>query len=331
MRFPTLAAGLMIATANAASAEERPVLTIHAYDSFASNAGPGIAEAFEAICDCRVEITGTGPSGDLLPGLIAADPADRPDLALGIDTNNLAAARASGLFAAHGWTAPPLDMPVAWEDALFLPYNWGYYAFIYDSARLETPPGSFRELIDSDLRVVIQDPQVSTTGLGLLMWVEAAHGEEAGEVWQALADRPQTRVVPRWADAYHPIFRAGEADLVLSYATSPAYHVIVEEDDGPRAAAFEEGHYLRIEVAGLLQDAREPELAREFLEFMFTDGFQEVIPTTRWLFPAVIPSGGLPEAFAELIRPEPPLLFAPAEAEARRDAALARWRAAFAQ
>ena len=329
MKTPLLAAGLISATALSAAAET-PVLTIHAYDSFARNAGPGIAEAFEAICDCRVEIAGVGSSGEVLPDLIAAAPEDRPDLVLGIDTNNLTAAHESGLFVSHGVMPPALDMPVDWDDPLFLPYNWGYYAFIYDSERMAEPPTSFADLIASDLRVVIQDPQVSTTGLGLLMWVEAAFGEGAGEIWQALADRPGTQVVPRWADAYHPIFRAGEADMVLSYATSPAYHVIMEGDDGPRAAAFDEGHYIRIEVAGLLADAAEPDLAREFLAFMFTDGFQSVIPTTRWLYPVVIPDDGLPEAFGDLIAPEDALLFPADEAEARRAEALDRWRAAFA-
>ena len=330
MKAPILAAGLLSATALAAAAETRE-LTIHAYDSFARNAGPGIAEAFAAICDCRVDIIGVGSSSELLPGLIAAAPEDRPDLVLGIDTSNLAAARASGLFVAHEVTPPPLDMPVDWDDPLFLPYNWGYYAFIYDNETVDTPPASFAELIASDLRVVIQDPHVSTTGLGLLMWVEAAFGEEAGAIWQVLADRPGTQVVPRWADAYHPVFRAGEADMVLSYATSPAYHVIMEDDDGPRAAAFDEGHYIRIEVAGLLAGALEPDLARDFLEFMFTDGFQSVIPTTRWLYPVVVPQDGLPEAFGTLIAPEAALLFPAEEAEARREAALGRWRAAFGE
>ncbi len=330
MKSPTLAAGLLIATTLAVAADT-PVLTIHAYDSFAHNAGPGIAEAFQAECDCRVQIIGTGPSGQLLPGLAAAAPEDRPDLVLGIDTNNLASARDSGLFQPHDVTLPPLDMPLAWDDVLFLPYNWGFYAFIYDSTRLDAPPASFAELIASDLRVVIQDPQLSTTGLGLLMWVEAAFGDEAQAIWQALAERPETQVVPRWADAYHPVFRAGEADMVLSYATSPAYHVIIEDDDGPRAARFDEGHYVRIEVAGLLTNAREPDLARDFLDFMFTDGFQSVIPTTRWLYPVVTPDDGLPEAFGDLIEPGAALLFAPHEAAERREPALARWREAFGQ
>jgi thiamine transport system substrate-binding protein len=37
--------------------------------------------------------------------------------------------------------------------------------------------------------------------------------------------------------------------MVLSYTTSPAYHLIAEEDPTKAAAAFAEGHYMQIEVA----------------------------------------------------------------------------------
>ena len=41
----------------------------------------------------------------------------------------------------------------------------------------------------------------------------------------------------------------------------------------------------------------QPELARDFLRFMLTDGFQAVIPTTNWMYPAHLPAGGLPEGY----------------------------------
>ena len=48
-------------------------------------------------------------------------------------------------------------------------------------------------------------------------------------------------VTPGWSEAYG-LFLEGEADMVLSYTTSPAYHLIAEEDAGYTAAAFDEGH-----------------------------------------------------------------------------------------
>ncbi len=62
--------------------------------------------------------------------------------------------------------------------------------------------------------------------------------------------------------------------MVLSYTTSPAYHLIAEDDDTKAAAPFTEGHYLQIEVAAKVASSDQPELADQFLEFMLSDAFQ---------------------------------------------------------
>ncbi|MEM8538052.1 MAG: thiamine ABC transporter substrate-binding protein, partial [Pseudomonadota bacterium] len=127
------------------------------------------------------------------------------------------------------------------------------------------------------------------------------------------------------------LFLEGEADMVLSYTTSPAYHLIAEEDDSKSAAAFAEGHYMQVEVAGKLDGSDQPELADQFLQFMVTDAFQSIIPTTNWMYPAVTPEGGLPDGFDTLVTPAKSLLLSPDEAAAARDGALAEWLDALSQ
>ena len=167
---------------------------------------------------------------------------------------------------------------------------------------------------------MIHDPRSSTPGLGLLMWVKDAYGDRAPEIWQGLAPHIVT-VAPGWNEAYG-LFLDGEVDMALAYTTSPAYHLIAEDDDSKAAAMFEEGHYMQVEVAAATATSDQPELARRFLAFMLTDGFQGVIPTTNWMYPAHTPAAGLPEGYATLAVPEKPLLFSPEEArgEARRGA-----------
>jgi thiamine transport system substrate-binding protein len=167
--------------------------------------------------------------------------------------------------------------------------------------RLRTCRATSRRLAASDVSIVIQDPRSSTPGLGLVMWVQAAYGDRAGEIWAGLADNIVT-VTPGWSEAYG-LFLDGEADMVLSYTTSPAYHLIAEEDPSKAAAAFAEGHYMQIEVAGILEGSDQPELAREFLSFMLTEAFQSVIPTTNWMYPAALPVEALPDGFDTLITP----------------------------
>jgi len=319
-----LAAGLAVIALPALA--ETPVLTVLTYDSFLSEWGPGpaVEAAFETVCACDLRFVGGGDGAALLSRVQLEGAGSEVDVVLGLDTSLIAGASATGLFAPHG-LAGATSLPIAFADPLFLPYDWGWFSFVHDRTKLPVPPTSFTELVASDLKVVIQDPRSSTPGLGLLLWVKAAYGDRSGEVWDALADNILT-VTPGWTEAYG-LFLAGEADMVLSYTTSPAYHLIAEGDDTKAAALFDEGHYLQIEVAGMLASTDQPVLADQFLAFLLTDAVQSVIPETNWMYPAAMPAAGLPEGFDQF-RPRTSLHLAPDEAAAVRDAALAEWQAA---
>lgn len=327
MKHLAIAAGMMAAGASAALAET-PVLTVYTYDSFVSDWGPGpaVEEAFEAQCGCDLQLVGAGDGAALLARLKLEGAGTAADVVLGLDTNLTAAAAETGLFAEHAVQAE-YSLPVTWEDPLFVPFDWGYFAFVHKAEA--AAPSNFRDLAASDLKVVIQDPRSSTPGLGLLLWVKAAYGDKAPEIWQGLADNVVT-VTKGWSEAYG-LFLDGEADMVLSYTTSPAYHLIAEEDASKAAAAFDEGHYMQIEVAGKLAGSDQPALADQFLAFMVSDAFQSIIPTTNWMYPAVTPAGGLPGGFDTLITPAKALLAPAADAQAVRDAALAEWLDALSQ
>ncbi len=318
----------VMACAATVAAADTPELVVYTYDSFVSEWGPGprIEEAFEAECGCDLKLVGASDGAALLSRIRLEGERSEADVVLGLDTNLTARAKETGLFAAHDVSAE-FDLPVAWDDEVFVPYDWGYFAFVHEKDF--DAPGSFRELAEGDATILIQDPRSSTPGLGLLYWVKAAYGDEAGEIWEGLADNIVT-VTKGWSEAYG-LFLEGEADMVLSYTTSPAYHLIAEGDAGKAAAPFEEGHYLQVEVAGKLKASDQPELADAFLDFMVTEAFQSVIPTTNWMYPAVTPEGGLPEGFETLVTPSKALLLPEDEAQALRDEALEEWRAALSR
>ena len=328
MKSPLFAAGFL-AVATVASAET-PVLNVLTYDSFVAEWGPGpaVEKAFEATCACDLVFTAAGDGAALLARVKLEGAGSDADVVLGLDTNLTASATASGLFAPHGLTAAN-TLPVLYDDPQFLPYDWGYFAFVYDKTKLATPPKSFEELAASTLKILIQDPRASTPGLGLLMWVKAAYGDKSADIWAALADNIVT-VTPGWSESYG-MFLAGEADMVLSYTTSPAYHLIAEKDDTKAAAAFAEGHYLQIEVAGKLAASDQPALADQFLAFMGSDAFQSLIPETNWMYPANTPATGLPAGFETLITPAKPLLIPAADAEAIRAKGMEEWQTALSK
>lgn len=315
--FLTVATSVMAQESN-----QTPELTVYTYDSFVADWGPGpqIEQAFEATCNCDLNLVGVEDGAALLARVRLEGSTTDADIVLGLDTNLMAAAKDTGLFAEHG-QSPELDLPITWDDPVFLPYDWGYFAFVHNS-ELEAP-NNFKALADSDTSIIIQDPRSSTPGLGLLMWVKTAYGDDAPQIWEGLSDNIVT-VTKGWTESYG-LFLEGEADMVLSYTTSPAYHLLVDGDDTKTAAAFDEGHYMQVEVAGKLASTDQPALADQFLEFMLSDTFQNVIPTTNWMYPAVETEQGLPDGFETLVQPEKSLLLSAQEAAAARDDALDEW------
>lgn len=325
MRHATILAALTLAATPALA--DDPVLTVYTYDSFATEWGPGpaIQAGFEAGCDCSLRIVPAGDGAALLSRLMLEGARSEADVVIGLDNFLMERARETGLFAPHGVEAQ-FDLPVEWEDDTFVPYDWGAFAFV--ATRDIAAPASLRELADSNIAVVIQDPRSSTPGLGFALWVKAVYGDGAQALWADLADNLVT-VTPGWSEAY-ALFLSGEADAVLSYTTSPAYHVIAEGDDEKVAWNFAEGNPVQIEVAAMLAHTGKPELAQEFLAYLASPEGQAPIPETNWMFPAVLPEGGLHPAFDEGY-PAQPLIITPEEAAGLRDAAVEGWQAGLAR
>lgn len=118
--------------------------------------------------------------------------------------------------------------------------------------------------------------------------------------------------------------------MVLSYTTSPAYHMIAEKTDRYQAAAFAEGHYLQIEVAGMTKAGAKNPLAAQFMAFMTGPGFQDAIPAANWMYPAGQISMALDPAWDGLVRPAKDILFSPEQVFANRKAWTEEWLEAFA-
>jgi thiamine transport system substrate-binding protein len=304
------------------------VLTIYTYDSFASEWGTAskVSEPFEKICHCKLRWVTFGDGAEILTRLQLEGAKSPADLALGLDTSLLARAQETKLFSPHTPQTPAISpdyLPIAWEDKTFIPYDWGYFAFVYNTQMLKNPPASLWELANtSKAKIIIQDPRISTPGLGLLLWIKKAFGDKSGEVWSKLAHRIVT-VTQGWSESY-ALFLAGESDMVLSYTTSPAYHLITEDDDRFKAALFSEGHYLQIEVAAKLSHAKHPNLADQFLDFMLSAEFQREIPTTNWMYPAILYSP-LPAKFPKPIEDKDTLFFTSKESLLVKRKALDEW------
>jgi thiamine transport system substrate-binding protein len=300
-----LVAVLTVFAALPALAADKPNLVVYTYQSFASDygPGPGLKQGFEAQCQCTLTFVALDSAIGALRRVQLEGGTTSADVLVGLDTSIAGEARATGLFAPHGLALDGLALPAKWTDADFVPFDFGYFAFVYDKTKVANPPKSFAELIaePASFKIALEDPRSDTPGLGLLLWIRAAYGDKAADIWKGL--KPHIATMARSWDEAYGLFLKGEADMALSYTTSPAYHAIAENKPNYGAASFSEGAYPQIEVAGILKSSKQPALAKQFLQYLTSVAGQKLIPTTNWMYPVVDLGADLPAAFTAAPKP----------------------------
>lgn len=297
-----LALGLLFSSLVNASEK----LTVYTYGSFNSKWGPGpkIEAAFEKKYNCDLEFINLDNGTAILNRLQLEGVDTIADVVVGLDLNLMAKAKATNLIAKHNVDTSKLVIPNGWSNPYFIPFDFGYFSFIYNSETLKNPPTSMQQLIAGNYKIIYQDPRTSTPGQGLLLWIEKLYGNNSTAIWQKLAPKTVT-VTKGWSEAYN-MFLNGESDLVLSYTTSPAYHIIYDKTNKYKAASFSEGHYMQVEVAAKLKTSKHQKLANKFMQFIISKDFQQEIPTGNWMYP--VSEIKLPSAFKSLIAPNKVLL-----------------------
>ena len=152
------------------------------------------------------------------------------DIVLGLDTNLTAEAKATGLFAPHGIEAPDLDLPIAWDDDDLPALRLGLLRL---RLRQDEDARPAAELRGADrLRRQHRDPrpaQLDARASACCCGSRTPTATARRRSGRACAPHVVT-VAPGWSEAYG-LFLDGEADMALAYTTSPAYHLIAENDD----------------------------------------------------------------------------------------------------
>ena len=253
------------------------VLTVGTYDSFAAEWGPGpdIEDGFEKICNCDLQFIATSQAGSLSSDIFI----NGKDVILGVEHN---------------------DFDISYNNDLWAYYDYGYFAFIYDNSKLDNPPKSMIDLINQDdLKIVVQDPRTSPVGLGLLRWMKSLFGDEYQLNIKKL-DKKIVTYTPGWTEAYG-MFLEGNADIVLSYSTSPYYHQEYENENKYRALIFDEGHLTTKEVVYVRNDSSNKELGQQFINFLLKKQIQEIIAQKNIMYP--INEEAVPERMKSLVEP----------------------------
>lgn len=287
-------------------------LVIYAYSSFTAShgAGPEIIKKFESQCQCKVELVNAGDGGSMLSKVKLEGEKTKADLLVGVDAAFLYRIKKD-----LGWEVKPVK------------FDYSPLAFVYKQSRVQNPPSSLDDLLEPQWKgqIVIEDPRLSTTGLNFLLWVIAEKGEEEG--FKYLKNlKPQIKLItPSWELAYG-LFKKDQVKLVLSYWTSPAYHIQEEKTEDYKAASFKSGLYRQDEFAVVNPRSGNKKLAEGFLEFLVKPEAQEILPAKNFMYP-VNAKAELPAAFKKLGKA--PILtksLNQSEIESKLEGWLQKWR-----
>ena len=298
-------------------------LTVYTYESMDWFDGY-LAEQFEQETDCTLKVIKLANAGSVLSRLILEKNNPRADVVLGIDQSLTIKALEHDLLEKY----IPKNITKIENEALIFdrtghvtPFDYSAIAMIYDPKRLDNPPTSFEDLKNMEKVLIIQDPRSSSTGQSFLLWTIAIYGEEWKEFWRRIKPSILT-VTSGWTEAFSK-FEAGEAPMMVSYATDGAYSYEYYGSVTNQTLIPKEGAYVQIEGSGIIKGTKNRELAEKFIEFTLSDDFQEKLPLNQWMFPVV--DVQMPESFQYAQKPKKLLTLDASQIEENIDQWLEEW------
>lgn len=167
----------------------------------------------------------------------------------------------------------------------FKPYDWAPIAFVTrvdNSVQVD----SLDDLLKPELKgkIALEDPRTSSPGLNFLSWVfKVKSAIDAEKFLKDLIGQLHS-ISPSWSAAYG-LFKNKQVDLVLSYATSPIYHLVEEKDSSYKSLEFKEGHPSQVEFAAVPDSCSNCEAGIKFVQFLQSQEAQRIIMEKNYMFP----------------------------------------------
>jgi thiamine transport system substrate-binding protein len=190
-----------------------------------------------------------------------------------------------------------------------VPYDTGYISLVWNATMDDgqfVAPETFDGLLEASYEndLIAQNPTSSATGKAFFLHTVAEKGEDGYlDYWGALQDNG-VRVLGSWSDAY-AAYGEGEAPMVVSYSTDQVYANRSGDPMAEHQIRFlNDQGYANPEGMARFADSDQPELARQFMEFLLRPEVQGEIAVRNVQFPAVT-NADLPVEYAEYAQVPP--------------------------
>jgi thiamine transport system substrate-binding protein len=328
-------------TAKPTAAQPR-TLRVLTHGSFAAT--KSLIESFEKANNVTVQFVQGGDAGETLNKAILSKGNPLADVIYGVDNTFLSRAINADIlepYASPALADIPADLKLDASNRL-LPVDVGYVNLNYDKKYFQTKglevPQRLEDLVKPAYKglLVVENPAASSPGLAFLMATVSTFGESGAYTWETYWQdlrKNDVLVVNGWTEAYYDEFSAtgkGKRPLVVSYATSPAAEVFFAPDPKPAEPPTgnilpAKGSFRQVEFVGILKGAKEPALARAFVDFMLGKAFQEDVPLQMFVYPAN-GKASIPDLFTKFAPlPTQPAVMDPKTIEENRDTWIQRW------
>lgn len=349
-----LAGALLIVTAcgsdDQASTSSGPsasgeTVTLVAYDSF-PEAGTSLDDAFAeftADSGIAVKVLIAGDTGTMLSkaALTAGNP--EGDVMWGIDNTLLSRAIADDVFepyVAAGIADGSVEIADEFLDLVpngeATPVDYGDVCVNYDigwyAERDLDPPTTLADLTDPTYagQLVVQNPATSSPGLAFLLATVHEYGIEGWQDYWTRLGENGVEIVDSWTQAYYERFTwagGGPTPMVVSYGSSPPAEVIFA--DPPRTDAptgvIEDTCFRQVEFAGVLQGTGSPDAARQLVDFLVSERFQQELALNLFVYP-INQAVELPSEFIDFtVVPETSRSLDPSVIDAERSTWIDEW------
>ena len=252
--------------------QEQKTLTVYAYDTFCGDwgAASAVIPAFEQATGIKVNLVSAGAAIEVINKVRLEGEKTQCDVILGI-TDDIADKAYDLLESYNSPYIETIDTKLVFDPQnRLIPYDYGSFAFVYDTQAGIELPTCLMDLTKEEYKgkVILIDPRTSSVGTGLLMWTYNALGEDWIRWWKTMSKNALT-TASGWSSGYG-LFTEGEAPIVISYTTSPVYHVMWEDTTRYQALLFTDGHEATIEAAGIVKGTKHREEAQAFIDFLLT-------------------------------------------------------------
>lgn len=287
--------------------QDNNTLTLYSYDTFSGDWGSSatLIPLFEERTGLNVNVVSCGSSAEMINKLLREGENTPCDVVLGV-SDDLAMRLYSMLSPYDSKYISEIDSRLIFDkENRLIPFDWGIFSFVWDTESNIEPPKSLWDLTKEEYKkkIILIDPRTSSVGYGLLLWTYNALGDEWLDWWRIMKENALV-FASGWSTAYG-LFTEGEAPIVISYTTSPVYHVENENSTRYQALIFEEGHEATIEGMGITKYSKNRENAERFIDFILTEG-QVELALTNSMYPSVS-STTLPPSY--LYAPQPEKIF----------------------